>query len=660
MFDKLRQIESRYEEFSARLAEAANAPGGRTEYARLAKAAAEIEPVVTAFGQYKNVLARIEEANHILGEAGDPELSELAGQELEDLRVKRAGARGAPADDAGAPGRARRQERPRRDPGGRRRGRGRALRRRPRAHVHQVRRAPRLPARGARHPPDGPGRVQGGHPVRPGQGRLEPPEVRAGRASRPAGARDGVRGPHPHLHRDGRGPSRGRGRRREGRRQGPQGGRLPLVGARGPGRQHHRLGGAHHAPADGARRDLPGRALADQEPGEGHAGAPGAPARAGAGGAALADRRGAEEPGRDGRAQRADPHLQLPAGARDGSPHRAHGPPAARRPRGRSRRAGRGAARGGADRAARSRSRHDARPSLPRPGRPRPRRSPPPSGPPGIASPRQDSPPPGRMPRCSWPGRSARRGSASTRAAGRRCPAPGSAVFEALVARRTRHEPIQYLLGEVEFCGLALGLGPGVFIPRPETEGLVERALALGPPEGATVLDLCTGSGAVACALAARRPGWTVWAVERAGAGGRMRPGERAAPRARRARPGARGRSLRAARGCRAARAPWISWWRTRPTSPRRILPALPVEVRDWEPREALDGGPDGLDGHSPAARRCARSGFGPGGGLLAEIGEEQGPAARALVAADGAVSAEACVHRDFRGCERVLEARRR
>lgn len=88
MFDKLRQIESRYEEFSVRLAEAANAPGGRAEYARLAKAAAEIEPVVTAFGQYKNVLARIEEANHILGEAGDPELSELAGQELEDLRVK--------------------------------------------------------------------------------------------------------------------------------------------------------------------------------------------------------------------------------------------------------------------------------------------------------------------------------------------------------------------------------------------------------------------------------------------------------------------------------------------------------------------------------------------------------------------------------------------
>jgi peptide chain release factor 1 len=88
VFDKLRQIESRYEEFSARLAAAANAPGGRMEYARLAKAAAEIEPIVTAFGQYKGVLARIEEANHILGEDGDPELHELAGQELEELRVR--------------------------------------------------------------------------------------------------------------------------------------------------------------------------------------------------------------------------------------------------------------------------------------------------------------------------------------------------------------------------------------------------------------------------------------------------------------------------------------------------------------------------------------------------------------------------------------------
>jgi len=88
VFDKLRQIENRYEELSVRLAEAANASGGRAEYARLAKAASEIEPVVAAFREYKNVLARIEEANHILGEDNDPELRELATLELEPLRTR--------------------------------------------------------------------------------------------------------------------------------------------------------------------------------------------------------------------------------------------------------------------------------------------------------------------------------------------------------------------------------------------------------------------------------------------------------------------------------------------------------------------------------------------------------------------------------------------
>jgi release factor glutamine methyltransferase len=234
---------------------------------------------------------------------------------------------------------------------------------------------------------------------------------------------------------------------------------------------------------------------------------------------------------------------------------------------------------------------------------------------------------------------------------------PGSAVFETLVARRARHEPLQYLLGEVEFFGLVLALGPGVFIPRPETEALVERALALGPPDEATVLDLCTGSGAVACALGARRPGWTVWAVERAGQAADC-------ARANVRRLGLEGRvrvregdlfgSLRdsvpaGAADLVVANPPYLA---------TPILPALPIEVRDWEPREALDGGPDGL----AVIRRLlaqAPEWLRPGGGLLVEIGEEQGPAARAVIEADGRY-AEALVHRDFRGCERVLEARRR
>ena len=73
--------------------------------------------------------------------------------------------------------------------------------------------------------------------------------------------------------------------------------------------------------------------------------------------------------------------------------------------------------------------------------------------------------------------------------------------YERLVARRAQGEPLQYLIGETEFYGMRLKTGPGVFIPRPETEVLVEKALATYPGHG-DICDLCTGSGAVALSLA--------------------------------------------------------------------------------------------------------------------------------------------------------------
>jgi peptide chain release factor 1 len=94
MFDKLRQLESRYHELGQKLAETASAQhgAGRAEYARLAKARAELEEVVATFAEYKDVLARIEEAQHILGGDGsDPELVTLAELELADLRIREAG-----------------------------------------------------------------------------------------------------------------------------------------------------------------------------------------------------------------------------------------------------------------------------------------------------------------------------------------------------------------------------------------------------------------------------------------------------------------------------------------------------------------------------------------------------------------------------------------
>ncbi len=79
------------------------------------------------------------------------------------------------------------------------------------------------------------------------------------------------------------------------------------------------------------------------------------------------------------------------------------------------------------------------------------------------------------------------------------------------VARRGAGEPIQYITGEVTFCGLPLRVGPGVFIPRPETEFIVEAARALHPTR---ILDLCTGSGALAIALAKQFPAATLTAID--------------------------------------------------------------------------------------------------------------------------------------------------
>jgi release factor glutamine methyltransferase len=236
-------------------------------------------------------------------------------------------------------------------------------------------------------------------------------------------------------------------------------------------------------------------------------------------------------------------------------------------------------------------------------------------------------------------------------------PAAPRGAFEALLARRLRHEPIQYLLGEAEFCGLVVAVGPGAFIPRPETEQLVARALALPLPGTVVAVDLCTGSGAIACALAARRPGWAVWAVERA-------PATAAWARANAGRLGLAGRlqvvegDLLAALVGRAPAGAVDLIVANPPYLATAELPGLPAEVREWEPRGALDGGPDGL----AVVRRvlaAAPDWLRPGGHLMVEIGETHGAAVTALLAADGRY-ADAAVHRDFRGRERLLQARRR
>jgi release factor glutamine methyltransferase len=94
--------------------------------------------------------------------------------------------------------------------------------------------------------------------------------------------------------------------------------------------------------------------------------------------------------------------------------------------------------------------------------------------------------------------------------------APTQAVFDALVERRARREPLQYLLGTAPFRYLEVAVGPGVFIPRPETELLVDAVLPkLRGWVSPIVVDLCSGSGAIALSIASEVPGSQVFAVER-------------------------------------------------------------------------------------------------------------------------------------------------
>ncbi|WP_424827796.1 N5-glutamine methyltransferase family protein, partial [Rothia mucilaginosa] len=92
--------------------------------------------------------------------------------------------------------------------------------------------------------------------------------------------------------------------------------------------------------------------------------------------------------------------------------------------------------------------------------------------------------------------------------------------YEALVARRACREPLQHITGSAPFCRLELAVGPGVFVPRPETELLVEEALKVlaartdTAPGGSRIVDLCTGSGAIAAAIKSELPNAQVFAVE--------------------------------------------------------------------------------------------------------------------------------------------------
>ena len=230
---------------------------------------------------------------------------------------------------------------------------------------------------------------------------------------------------------------------------------------------------------------------------------------------------------------------------------------------------------------------------------------------------------------------------------------PGQvARLDSLLARRLKREPLPYLLGRAEFYGLAFRVTPAAIIPRPETEILVEAAIEHARASQAkTALDVGAGSGAIVVTLAKLLPGLRAVAVDISQDALRLTRENALAH-------GVADRidlvcsdllsGLRGEFDCVLANLPYIR---------RDEFPDLQPEVRDFEPRGALDGGEDGLTPIRQLGKQLLAH-LRTGGFALFEVGLGQAAEVQNLLTREGL--AEVSVLRDYAGIERVVFGRRK
>jgi release factor glutamine methyltransferase len=222
------------------------------------------------------------------------------------------------------------------------------------------------------------------------------------------------------------------------------------------------------------------------------------------------------------------------------------------------------------------------------------------------------------------------------------------AAYRQLVARRSRREPLQYILGRAEFWSLSFKVGPAVLIPRPDTEALVEEALRRVKADG-RILDVGTGSGAVAVALASELPAARLIGIDIS-----EDALEVAAENARHNGVAERVDLQRIDLACLPA-GPFDLIVANPPYIPTGELADLMPEVRDHEPALALAGGDDGLDCYRMLAGQMATR-LQPGGWLLVEVGIDQADAVLEIFAA--AELQEGFCRNDLNGIPRVVGGR--
>lgn len=228
-------------------------------------------------------------------------------------------------------------------------------------------------------------------------------------------------------------------------------------------------------------------------------------------------------------------------------------------------------------------------------------------------------------------------------------------AYERLIARRVAHTPTAYLTERREFYSLSFAVGPGVLIPRPETEHVVEAALEAGRAlltvrERVTLVDAGTGSGAIALAVAKHLPALRVLATDNSRAALAIA-------------------DLNAKRLRLAGRVTFLQGDLLEPVPepveiitanlpyiPTAVWASLPPEIRDHEPREALDGGEDGLHVIDRLLIQ-ARAHLSPGAVVILEIQYDQAAALTALVE-DRLPGAAVEIRKDLAGHDRVAVVR--
>jgi release factor glutamine methyltransferase len=231
----------------------------------------------------------------------------------------------------------------------------------------------------------------------------------------------------------------------------------------------------------------------------------------------------------------------------------------------------------------------------------------------------------------------------------------GAAAADAqrYAARRAAGEPLSRIAGEREFWGLTFALSPETLDPRPETETIVEAALAAFAArrgEALRVIEFGVGSGALLAALRTALPAAHGLGVD-------LSPGAAAQARANLESLGLVARSeIRVGDWGDGLEGPFDLIVANPPYIPSGDIAGLAREVRDHDPRLALDGGADGLDAYRALAPEIARL-LAPTGRFFLEVGAGQAQAVAGLAAAAGLV--DLATHRDLAGIERVVSGGR-